>query len=161
MTINDLDSIDLNILTLLQDNGRMANADVARSVGMAPSAVLDRIRKLESKGVIRGYEARLEPQAVGLGLVAFIFVRTDERVGAGTTGDLLAAIPEVQEVHHVAGEDCYLAKVRVDSTEALGRLLRERFGTIDTVTNTRTTIVLETVKESGLLPLKSGKPSQS
>ena len=148
-----IDETDRAILALLQANARIPNADIARKIGMAPSAILDRIRKLEAKRIIQGYEARLAPQALGLGLVAFIFVRTEERVGAGETGQRLARIPEVQEVHQVAGEDCYLVKVRVESTEALGRLLRERFGTIDTVLNTRTTIVLDTVKESGTLPI--------
>jgi Lrp/AsnC family leucine-responsive transcriptional regulator len=148
-----IDDIDLSILRILQGNARTSNADIAREVGMAPSAILDRIRKLESKGVIRGYEARLDPAQIGLGLVAFIFVRTEERIGAVETGKRLGRIPEVQEVHHVAGEDCYLVKVRVASTDELGRLLREQFGTLESVRNTRTTIVLSTVKESALMPL--------
>lgn len=149
----ELDKVDRSILDLLQANARISNADIARKIGMAPSAILDRLRKLEARGVIRGYEARLDPHALGLGLVAFVFVKTEERLGSMTTGELLARIPEVQEVHHVAGEDCYLAKVRVESTEALGRLLRDRFGAIPSVRNTRTTIVLNTVKDSALLPL--------
>ena len=152
-----IDETDLAILALLQANARIANADIARQVGMAPSAILDRVRKLEARGIIQGYEARLSPQAMGLDLVAFVFVRTEERVGGIETGELLARIPEVQEVHHVAGEDCYLVKVRVESPSALGRLLRDRFGNIDTVLNTRSTIVLDTVKESGRLPLDVGK----
>jgi Lrp/AsnC family leucine-responsive transcriptional regulator len=80
-------------------------------------------------------------------------VRTEERVGAGTIGQALARIPEVLEVHHVAGEDCYLAKVRVRDTKGLSRLLRERFGRLRGVRNTRSTIVLSTVKESQALPL--------
>jgi Lrp/AsnC family leucine-responsive transcriptional regulator len=153
-TITDaIDSTDRAILDLLQANARISNADIARQIGMAPSAILDRIRKLEARGVIRGYEARLDSHALGLGLVAFVFVKTEERVGSVATGEFLARIPEVQEVHHVAGEDCYLVKVRVENTEALGRLLRDRFGSLPSVRNTRTTIVLNTVKDSALLPL--------
>jgi Lrp/AsnC family leucine-responsive transcriptional regulator len=148
-----LDPTDLTILGLLQANARTTNADIARHLGMAPSAILDRIRKLEQRGVIQGYTARISPSAVGLGLTAFILVRTEERVGAGTIGQALARIPEVQEVHHVAGEDCYLAKVRVRDTEDLSRLLRERFGRLKGVRNTRSTIVLSTVKETQTLPL--------
>ncbi len=120
---------------------------------MAPSAVLERLRKLESRGVLRGFEARLDPHAVGLGLLAFVFVRVDERVGSTHAGQLLARIPEVQEVHHVTGEDCYLVKVRCADPEELGRILRDRFGAIPEVRSTRSTIVLGTVKESALLPL--------
>lgn len=148
-----IDDTDRQIMAILQDNARTSNAEVARRVGMAPSAVLERIRKLEERGVIRGYTAKLSPRALERGLVAFVFVRADEPVGRCETGDILAAFPEVQEVHHVAGEDCYLVKVRVADTEALGRLLRDRFGAIATVRSTRTTIVLETVKETSKLPV--------
>lgn len=148
-----LDPIDLRILGLLQGNARVSNAEIARELDMAPSAILDRIRKLEARGIILGYETRLEPHALGFGLTAFILVRTEERVGSGSIGQALAKIPEVQEVHHVAGEDCYLVKVRVQDTDALGELLRERFGKLKAVRNTRTTIVLRTVKDETGLPL--------
>ncbi len=112
------------------------------------------MRKLEGRGVIQGYEARLNPRALGAGLLAFVFVRAEERLASPETGRFLASIPEVQEVHHIAGEDRYLVKVRVADTEALGRLLRERFGDSPTVRSTRTTIVLSTVKESARVPLE-------
>lgn len=148
-----LDATDLAILELLQANARVSNADIARKLDMAPSAILDRIRKLEQRGVIEGYTTRIDASAVGLGLTAFILVRTEERVGSGAIGQALARIPEVQELHHVAGEDCYLVKVRVADTEGLSRLLRERFGRLKGVRNTRSTIVLSTVKETAALPL--------
>jgi len=148
-----LDPTDLTILGLLQTNARISNADIARRLDMAPSAILDRIRKLEQRGVIQGYLTRIAPPAVGLGLTAFILVRTEERVGTGAIGQALARIPQVLEVHHVAGEDCYLTKVRVRDTEDLSRLLRERFGRLKGVRNTRSTIVLSTVKEGQALPL--------
>lgn len=147
-----IDEIDIRIVEILQQNARTANAEIARQVGMAPSAVLERIRKLEERGVIQGYAARINPEAYGLGLTAYVFVRADERAGAPGTAEQLAAIPEVQEVHHVAGEDCFLTKVRVASPRALGELLQKRFGAIDTIRSTRSTIVLDTVKETALLP---------
>lgn len=148
-----IDGIDAKIIAILQSDGRTSNAEIARQVDMAPSAVLERIRKLESRGVIKGYTAQLDPKALDLGLLAFVFVRADERVGEESAGRQLAAIPEALEVHHVAGEDCYLVKVRAESPEALGRILRERFGAIDHVRTTRTTIVLSSVKESTELPI--------
>lgn len=152
-----LDEIDRKLLAIVQDGARTNNAEIARRVGMAPSAVLERVRKLEQRGVIGGYQARVNPRALGLDLLAFVFVRTDETLAKASTGDRLAEIPEVQEVHHVAGEDCYLIKVRAASTAALGRLLRHRLGPIPTVISTRSTIVFDTVKESALLPL-DGSP---
>ena len=148
-----IDAVDRKILTIIRDNARINNAEIAREVGMAPSATLERLRKLEKRGVIEGYETRIDPVALGLGLLAYVFVRTNERMEDTSAGAALARIPEVQEVHHVAGEDCYLIKVRADSTEALGRLLRGKLGAIPTVVSTRSTIVLETIKESGLLPV--------
>jgi Lrp/AsnC family transcriptional regulator, leucine-responsive regulatory protein len=143
-----IDDIDYKILEILQQNARTSNAEVARQVGMAPSAILERIRKLEERGVIEGYGVRVRPQAYGLELTAFVFVRADERPGEIATADRLAEIPEVQEVHHVAGEDCFLVKVRTEGTRALGALLRDRIGAIDTIRSTRSTIVLETIKDS-------------
>ncbi len=153
--INDgmIDGTDVHILSLLQGHARTSNAEIARQVGLAPSATLERLRKLEGRGVVMGYTARIDPRPFGFGLLAFVFVRSDERVGDGTTGAQLAAIPEVQEVHHIAGEDCYLVKVRAADPEHLGRLLREKFGAVSTVRSTRTTIVLETIKEDARLPL--------
>ncbi len=151
-----IDEIDHRIATILQQNARTSTAEIARQVGMAPSAVHERIRKLEERGVISGYTACLNPKLLHRGLLAFVFVRAEERVGSPETADLLAEIPEVQEVHHVAGEDCFLVKVRVADTDALGRLLRDRVGSIATVRSTRTTIVLETVKESMALDLSAG-----
>ncbi len=148
-----LDAIDRAILGHLQQNARISNADIARQLDMAPSAILDRIRKLEQKGVIQGYTIRIDPRTVGLGLTAFILVRTEERVGSGAIGEALARLPEVLELHHVAGEDCYLVKVRVADTEALSRLLRDKVGRLKGVRNTRSTIVLSTAKEGGDLPL--------
>jgi Lrp/AsnC family transcriptional regulator, leucine-responsive regulatory protein len=149
-----IDDIDRQILTILQQNARTSNAEIARQVEMAPSAVLERIRRLEAKGVILGYETRINPEAVGLGMVAFVAVASSDMSGELRTATLLGQIPEVQEVHHVAGEDCFVLKVRVKDARALGQLLRERIGTIPSVRSTRTTVVLETVRESGQISLE-------
>lgn len=155
-----IDDTDTQILTILQGDARTSNAAIARQLGMASSAIFERIRKLEAKGVISGYVARITPEAIDLGLLAFIFVRADERLGSREVGDRIAGMPQVQEVHHVAGEDCYLVKARVANTEALANLLRDGFGAIPEVRSTRTTIVLRTVKETGALPLPSAAQAQ-
>jgi Lrp/AsnC family leucine-responsive transcriptional regulator len=150
-----IDDTDRAILSVLQENARTANAAIARRVGLAPSAVLERIRKLERTGVIRGYEPRIDPRALDANLLAFVFVHADEPIGGLDTGRQIARLPEVQEVHQIAGEDCYLVKVRVANTEALGALLRDGFGTLKTVRSTRTTIVLSTVKDHAPLPTRA------
>jgi Lrp/AsnC family leucine-responsive transcriptional regulator len=150
-----IDETDVIILDLLQENGRISQADVARVVGLAPSAVLERIRKLEGRGVIKGYTALVDPHAVEQRMLAFIAVRSAQAPGDESVAQALAQCPEVLEVHHVAGDDCYLLKVRARDAEHIGQLLRHRFGRIPGVISTRTTIVLETVKETPRLPVRS------
>jgi Lrp/AsnC family leucine-responsive transcriptional regulator len=152
-----IDDFDHKILHILQEDARISNAELSRRIGMAPSAVLDRVRRLEERGFILGYEARLSSKALGFGLTAFVFVRTS-LVEASAQTETLSSFPEVLEVHDVAGEDCFLLKVRVRDTEALTRLLRERIAAVPGVTATRTTIVLETAKESNTLPLPKEAP---
>jgi Lrp/AsnC family leucine-responsive transcriptional regulator len=152
-----IDSRDTQILNILQKNARVSNAEIARQLGIAPSAVFERVRKLEEKGVLRGYHAEMDSRALGFGQLAFMFIRSNDRPGAAGTAEQLAKIPEILELHHVAGEDCFLAKVRVRDAEALGRLLRERLSGIETITSTRTTIVLDTVKETSVLPIDSSQ----
>ena len=149
-----IDEIDRRIVALLQDNARMTQTEVAKAVGLAPSAVLERIRKLEARGVIRGYVALIDPHVVDHKMLAFVAVRTstvgdEERVVA----ERLGAIPEVLEVHFVAGEDCLLLKMRARDAEHIGDLLRNQVGTVPGVRSTRTTIVLGSVKESPRIPV--------
>jgi Lrp/AsnC family leucine-responsive transcriptional regulator len=148
-----IDAVDSKILNIIQQNAKTTNAEIARQVDMAPSAIFERIKKLEAHGLISGYHARLNPRELGLGLLAFVFVRAEDKQAELDTGQRLAKIPEVQEVHHIAGEDCYLVKVRTKDTEHLGRLLREQFSAIETVRSTRTTIVLNTLRETCDIPL--------
>ena len=148
-----IDFVDTEILRIIQCDGRIASSEIARRVGLVASATAERLRKLERDGILLGVEGRIAPRALSLDLLAFVFVRADEPPGGGSTATELAAIPGVQEVHHVAGEDCYLVKLRTATPASLGTLLRERFGAISTIRSTRTTIVLDTVHESGRLPI--------
>jgi Lrp/AsnC family leucine-responsive transcriptional regulator len=142
-----LDKIDLGILRLMQANARISNVDIARELDMAPSAVLERVKKLEQKKVIQQYTAKLNPTYLNQKLLAFVFMKAADGLGCSTTGKELAKIPEVQEVHNVAGDDCYLVKIRTSDSAALMDLMRNRFTKIPNIISTRTTIVLETVKE--------------
>lgn len=142
-----LDKTDLHILRLMQDNARISNADMARELGMAPSGVLERVKKLEQKGVIKQYVAQINPEALHQKMLAFIFMKAADGPGCNDTARQLAEIAEVQEVHHIAGEDCYLVKVRTYDSSTLMHLMRSKFSKIPNLLSTRTTIVLETVKE--------------
>lgn len=140
----------------MQRDARTSNAGIGRQVGLATSGVSKRIKKLERAGVIRGYHASLDPRTFGLGLIAYLLVRTRERPGEIRAAKEIAAIPEVQEVHHAAGEDCYLVKLRTADPQALGRMLRDHVGQILSVESTRTIVVLETIKESRHVPISEG-----
>lgn len=144
----DLDNTDLQILERMQDNARISNADLARELNMAPSAVLERVKKLEQKNVILRYSARINPAAVQQKLVAFMFIRSSEGFTCSSnTAKSLSEIPEVQEVHHIAGEDCFLVKIRTADAASLMELMRSSLKKIPNIASTKTTIVLETVKE--------------
>ena len=152
-----MDKTDKKILSLLQENARITNAEIARQVGMVPSGVQERIRKLEDKGYILDYATHLRSDSLDLGLLAFVFVRTNEPPGGLSTAEELAKLPEILEVHHVAGEDCYLLKVRHSNNKSLADFLREKLGPIPTITSTKTIIVLDTVKETCSLKLPDTK----
>ena len=152
-----IDELDARILELLQDNARITQSDIAKAVGMAPSAVLERMRKLEARGAIREYAAVIDPHVAELPLLAFVSVRTSEYGPDQPSAHALANIPEVLEVHHVAGDDCYLLKVRARDAEHLGLLLRQQIAVVPHVTSTRTTVVLGTTKETSRIPIAARK----
>lgn len=146
-----INKIDAQILNILQENSRISNAEIARRIKMAPSAVLERIKKLEKNEIIKKYTAQLNAAKVNKDLLAFIHVRAAGPIVDQNTAKALAKVPEVQEVHMIAGEDCFLVKVRVENPAALTELLRTKIATISSIRSTSTTIVLETVKETSEL----------
>jgi Lrp/AsnC family transcriptional regulator, leucine-responsive regulatory protein len=143
----NLDTVDLQILDIMQSNAKIANVELARQLEMAPSAVLERVKKLEQKEVILGYSTRIDPAAVQQKLLAFIFIKASDGMGSSETAKMIAEIPEVQEVHHIAGDDCFLIKIRTADSASLMNIMRTRLSGIPRIVSTRTTIVLETVKE--------------
>lgn len=148
-----MDEMDRRILALLQENARISNAEIARQVGLASSAIFQRIRKLEEGGVIRGYHTQLDPRLMGMGMAAFVRVQTGEGARAEAIVADLLALPEVQEVHRVVGEDCFFVKVRTRDPQGLARLLDDSIQPIQGVATTRTTVVLTTARESLTVPV--------
>jgi Lrp/AsnC family leucine-responsive transcriptional regulator len=146
-----IDEIGLKILKILQAKARIPNVEVARQVGMAPSAVLERIRKLESQGYINGYEVILDPEKFNRNLIAFIHVYVDN---SNDVGDEISELEDVQEVHYLTGVDCYFVKARVSDTNELDTLLRKKISTIKGVKSTKTSIAISTFKETSRIPIE-------
>ena len=140
-----MEDIDRAIVGALSADGRLSYTDLAERVGLSVSAVHQRVRRLEQRGVIRGYTARLDHEAVGLPLTAFVAIRPIDAAAPDDAPERLAALPEIESCYSVAGDDFYLLLVRVKSPSDLERLLHE----IRVAANvtTRTTVVLSTPYE--------------
>jgi Lrp/AsnC family leucine-responsive transcriptional regulator len=147
-----VDTIDLAIVELLRANARLSYAELARQVGLSAPAVHERVGKLESGGIIRGYHADVAPEAVGLGVTALIGVVQDHRV---ETVDVLAELanrPEIESCYFMAGAESFLLKVRVgtiaDLEQVIGRLNRT-----PGIASTRTAVALSTKWENRPQPI--------
>ena len=149
-----IDDISLHILKILQEKARIPNVEVARQVGLAPSAVLERIKKMEKQGIINGYEVRLNPEKFQRNLVAFILVNAIDKNDQNALANYLSGLTEVQELHFITGEDCYLIKVRVKNPDDLEVLIREKITEFGKGCTTRTMISLKTNKETSRIPLE-------
>ena len=145
-----MEEIDRQILNLLARDGRMSFTDLGKATGLSTSAVHQRVRRLEQRGVIRGYAAVVDPEAVGLSLTAFVSVTPLDQGAPDDVPDRLAPLPEIEACHSVAGDENYILKVRVSTPGALEQLLA-RIRAAASV-STRTTIVLSTPYESRPLP---------
>lgn len=142
-----MDAIDRRLVHLLQRNGRATQMELAKAVGLSQPAVADRIRKLEERGVITGYAARVDAVLLGRDVTAFIGVGIEHPRFFQGFARKVKALPEVLECHRVAGEDSYVLKVKTRNTHTLDTLLVRVLRTIPGVTRTQTTIVLASIKE--------------
>jgi Lrp/AsnC family transcriptional regulator, leucine-responsive regulatory protein len=153
--MHTIDQTNLEILKILQEKARIPNVEVSRLINLAPSAVLERIRKMESQGIIDGYEVRLNPEQFNCTLISFVQVLPAAQADLPAIEAALGRLDQIQEVHRIAGDDCYLIKVRSADITALDRLLRESILTIAGVRSTRTLPVLATSKETARIPISS------
>lgn len=148
-----LTAYDSKAVRLLMNQGRATWTELAQHLGLSAPAAADRVRRLEERGVIRGYAALIDPEAAGYPLAAFVTVVLDRPDRRAAFLKRVAALAEVLECHHVAGDDDYLLKVRCRNTADLDRLLVESLKSIPGVVRTRTAIVLSTAKETVRVPL--------
>ena len=138
-----MDPIDRRIVELLTANGRLSYAELARQIGLSGPAVHERVGKLEAAGVIRAYRAQVDPELVGLGVTAFIGIVQAAETEMDDIVAALAALPEIESCHFLAGAESFLIQVRVPTIAEL-ELLIVRLNRIAGVASTRTTIALST-----------------
>ena len=155
-----LDQIDLKILYILQNHGRSRLADIADEVELSAPAVMERVKKLEASGVIRGYQALLDAKQVGKDITAFISVSIGQQREIDKFAEQMLQYPDVLECHHVTGDESFILKVKAGNTGALEKLLAQ-IRSVDGVTRTVTKIVLSTAKESQILELNAGLAENS
>ncbi len=143
-----MDATDRKIVATLQESGRITNVELARLNNLAPSSMLERVRRLEERGIIGGYRAELNPKEIGYNVEAFVMIILDHHQATGIE-DFESAIREVSEVKscaHVAGRYDYIVHVAVRDIEHLGDLVKHRLGSLAGVEKQETFLVLSTVK---------------
>jgi Lrp/AsnC family leucine-responsive transcriptional regulator len=151
----EMDRKNIKILKILQEKARIPNVEVSRLINLAPSAVLERIRKMEQQGIIDRYEVRLNPARFNCRQISFIHIYLLDHAESDDVGATLSMIDEIQEIHFIAGADCFLVKVRTAGTTELDTLLRTKIMPIPGVRTTRTFPVLSTIKETAQIPIKT------
>lgn len=147
-----LDQIDLKILSILQNNGRSRLADIGTEVELSTPAVMERVKKLEAGGVIKGYQALLDGKRVGKDITAFIGVSVGSQRNIEKFAEQMLRYFDVLECHHVTGDESFILKVKSANTVSLEKLLGE-IRSVEGVTRTVTKVVLSTAKESQVLEL--------
>jgi Lrp/AsnC family leucine-responsive transcriptional regulator len=155
------DTLESKVISQLMHDGRVCWSDLAEIVGLSAPAVADRVRRLEERGVIKGYAALIDAAAVGYPLTAFVSVVLSRPRDRAAFLERVRATPEIAECHHVTGDDDYLLKVRCRSPQDLDDLLSNSIKGSPEVVRTRTTIVLSTAKESVVLPLEQSPITSS
>jgi Lrp/AsnC family transcriptional regulator, leucine-responsive regulatory protein len=147
-----LSDTDARLLGILQEDGRRSYAELGTELGMAGPSAHERVKKLESRGVIRGYRAAVDPSAVGLSVLAFTWVTQAPGTIAADLTPQFATIPEIEECHHITGEADYILKIRARDMDHLGSIVR-RVQMTQQVFSTETDVVFSTGFEGRPLPI--------
>ncbi len=150
----DLDHLDFQILEHFTQNARVTWTELSAKLNLSAPAITERVRKLEERGVIKGYTVLLEPELLGCGLLAFVAVQIPDSKSRKTFLERVKAMPEVLECHHMSGDDDYWLKVRCEGTKALEKIITQDFKSISSGIKTRTSIALSSFKDSPSLPFR-------
>ncbi len=155
MSSSKLDQIDRKVLDILQDNAKITNAQLSKEIGLSPAPTLERVKKLETSGIIQSYHAKLDRERVGLGVTTIVMVTLVGHKKQVTDSFVKKVddIPEIIECHHITGDGDFLLKVIAKDITSYQRLLLEVINEIEEVANTRSMVILSTFKDSKRLPI--------
>jgi Lrp/AsnC family leucine-responsive transcriptional regulator len=151
-----MDDLDKNILLALQNSARKKNADLARELGVAPSTMLERVRRLEERGLVKGYRAMIDPRALGLKVQGFIAITLDQhQVGnIKSFEEGIQRIPFLRACYHLTGRFDYLLHMAVRDLDELGDLIKAHIASLPGVAKSETFLVLSEVKADGGWPIE-------
>jgi Lrp/AsnC family transcriptional regulator, leucine-responsive regulatory protein len=150
-----LDKIDLKILRILQENGRITNLQLSSDIGLSPAPTLERVKKLEQAGYIRSYHAQVDDKMLGLGIRAFIQISLTRQIANAIDNfrAQIAEIPEIVECYQVTGDADYFMKAMVKDISAFERLIAQKLSRIEEIGQMKTMVILSKVKDSKVMPV--------
>ncbi|GAA4796005.1 Lrp/AsnC family transcriptional regulator [Olivibacter ginsenosidimutans] len=150
------DKIDLKIIKLLQENGRITNLQLSSNIGLSPAPTLERVRKLENAGYIKSYHALVDEEMLGLGIKSFIQIQLDFHTHNAIPEfvEAIKTIPEVTECHHVTGQCDFILKVYVKDIKSYERLIMEKISRIPFVKTFQTMMIMSTSKKEPIVPME-------
>jgi Lrp/AsnC family transcriptional regulator, leucine-responsive regulatory protein len=153
--IDKLDTIDHNLLEILQSNGKITNAQLSKEIGLSPAPTLERVKKLEQQGIIQSYHAQIDREKVGLGVMTFVQVSLNGHRKSVTDAfvEKIEKVGEIIECHHVTGSCDFLLKVIAKDINSYQKLIMETINEIEEVASTQTMVILSTFKDSKVLPI--------
>ena len=155
MSASKLDQIDRKVLEILQSNAKITNAQLSKEIGLSPAPTLERVKKLETSGIIQSYHAQLDREKIGLGVTTFVQVALvgHKKLVTEQFVEQINQIPEVIECHHVTGSGDFLLKIIAKDFSSYQKLMLEKINEIEEVASTQTMVILSTFKESKVLPI--------
>lgn len=150
-----LDKTDRKILDILQANAKITNAQLAQEIGLSPAPTLERVKKLESSGVIKSYHAQLDNGTVGIGVSTFVMVslKGHNKENISKFVESINQIDEVIECHHTTGSGDFILKIISRDIPSYQQLMLEKVSNIDVVDNMQSMVILSTFKDSKILPI--------
>ena len=150
-----IDNIDRKILRMLQENSKITNSYLSKQIGLSPAPTLERVRKLEKKGIISGYHAQLNLSKIGLGESTFVFVSLKEhnKKNINIFLDKINKVNNVIECHHITGTDDFILKVVSENIASYQKLMLDKISEIESTDSLQSMVILSTFKDNKVMPL--------